>query len=133
MSATRGYLEHVAIRVRAIAPHLEFFRDVLGMDLRDHRGDRDNPTQAWVFGGVQFIVDPDFAAPEGRLAHLGIFVEDLEAALAAAKAHGVKELPQGRNWLELPDGLAVELDQAKGNAVARARAIDARAEIEGDE
>ena len=128
MSTTRGYLEHVAIRVRALEPHLKFFREVLGMDLRDYRGDRDDPTQVWVSGGVQFIVDPDFEAPEGRLAHLGIFVEDLEAALAAAKAHGVKELPQGRNWLAMPDGLVIELDQARGDAVARARAIDARAE-----
>ena len=45
--------------------------------------------------------DPNFAGPEGRLAHLGIMTEDLEAALAEAAAWGVSELPQGRNWLAL--------------------------------
>ena len=53
--------------------------------------------------------------------------EDLEAALAAARAFGVTEMPQGRNWLRLPDGLAVELIQARGDAVRRALAIDPRA------
>ncbi|MCV2868829.1 hypothetical protein OEW28_09335 [Defluviimonas sp. WL0002] len=35
-------------------------------------------------------------------------------------------LPKGRNWLLLPDGLEVELDQARGDSVARALSIDAR-------
>ncbi|WP_425102394.1 VOC family protein [Tropicibacter sp. S64] len=122
---TRGYLEHVAIRVRALAPHLAFFRDVCGMEVRDEKvigGLR----QVWVTGGIQFIEDPDFTGPEGRFAHLGIFVEDLDAALEAALVHAVTVLPKGRNWLLLPDGLEVELDQARGDAVARALAIDAR-------
>jgi hypothetical protein len=39
----------------------------------------------------------------------------------------VKELPQGRNWLALPDGLTVEILQATGSSVAAALAIDPRA------
>ena len=54
-------------------------------------------------------------------------VEDLEAALRAAKDWGVTELPQGRNWLQLPDGLALELIQAHGNAVAEYLAVKPRA------
>jgi hypothetical protein len=53
--------------------------------------------------------------------------EDLEAALNAAEAFGVTEMPQGRNWLRLPDGLAVELIQASPGAVTQALAINARA------
>ena len=52
--------------------------------------------------------------------------EDLEAALVAARAFGVTTLPQGRNWLRLPDGLSVELMQASPGAVARALAVDPR-------
>jgi len=37
-----------------------------------------------------------------------VMCEDLEAALAAAQAYGVTDMPQGRNWLRLPDGLVVE-------------------------
>jgi hypothetical protein len=36
-------------------------------------------------------------------------------------------MPQGRNWLALPDGLCVEILQASGAAVASALAVDPRA------
>jgi hypothetical protein len=63
------------------------------------------------------------------LAHLGVMCEDVEAAIAAAHRFGVTEMPQGRNWLRLPDGLAVELMQARPTVcVSQALAIDPRAE-----
>ena len=44
------------------------------------------------------------------------------------QAFGVTEMPQGRNWLRLPDGLAVELIQARpASCVAQALAINPRA------
>jgi len=120
----QAYVEHVAIRVKDIDWHIRFFRDVLGMTIRDAT---DNPRQTWTIGGVQLIADADFRGPEGRLAHLGIMAEDQEAVLRAAEAWGVKQLPQGPNWLALPDGLNVEILQATGGAVAAALAIDPRA------
>jgi hypothetical protein len=36
-------------------------------------------------------------------------------------------LPQGRNWLQLPDGLAVELIQAAPGTVSQALSINPRA------
>ena len=54
-------------------------------------------------------------------------VDDLEAALKAAEPWGVTTLPQGRNWLQLPDGLAVELIQAAPGSVAQALAVKPRA------
>jgi len=71
--------------------------------------------------------DPDFAGTDARLAHLGIMTEDLEEALAEAAKWGVKELPQGRNWIALPDGLQLELIQAYGTGVAEALAAKSRA------
>jgi len=126
-SIKKAYLEHVAIWVRDIHWHIRFFHDVLGMTMREVEGPADNPRQYWTLGGMQFIASPQFAGPEGRLAHLGVMCEDLEAALAAAQAFGVEEMAQGRNWLRLPDGLAVELIQASGNAVAEALAVNPRA------
>jgi catechol 2,3-dioxygenase-like lactoylglutathione lyase family enzyme len=79
---------------------------------------------------MQLMATPDFeAAPSndaGWLAHLGVMVDDLEAALQAAAPWGVKALPQGRNWLQLPDGLAVELIQAAPGSVAAALAVKPR-------
>jgi catechol 2,3-dioxygenase-like lactoylglutathione lyase family enzyme len=126
-SSRKAYLEHVAIFVRDIHWHIRFFEDVLGMTMREVDGTPEAPRQYWTLGGMQFIAMPEFAGPEGRLAHLGVMCEDLEAALAAARTFDVKEMPQGRNWLRLPDGLAVEFIQARGDAVGRALAIDPRA------
>lgn len=120
----RSYVEHAAIRVRDIDWHVRFFREVLGMDLRDGS---QAPRQVWTVGGVQLIADPAFEGPEGRLAHLGIMVEDQAEVLREARAWGVTELPQGPNWLALPDGLNLEILQANGTAVADALAIDPRA------
>jgi catechol 2,3-dioxygenase-like lactoylglutathione lyase family enzyme len=123
----KSYVEHVAVWVKDIDWHIRFFHDVLGMTMREVAGPTDAPEQFWTIGGMQFIASPDFAGPEGRLAHLGIMVEDLEAALAEAQGWNVQTMAQGRNWLRLPDGLAVELIQANGNAVSEALAIQPRA------
>jgi len=127
--ATTAYVEHVAIWVNDIRWHIRFFEQVLGMTLREVDGPLDAPRQYWTLGGLQFIQRADFAGPEGRLGHLGVMCTDLEAALAAARDFGAVEMPQGRNWLRLPDGLAVELIQARpADAVARALAVDPRNE-----
>jgi lactoylglutathione lyase len=129
MSGAKAYLEHVAIWVKDIHWHIRFFEDVLGMTMREVDGTVEAPRQYWTLGGLQFISAPEHAGPEGRLAHLGVMCDDLELALTAAQAYGVTEMPQGRNWLRLPDGLAVELIQAKPAAcVEQALAINPRAE-----
>jgi catechol 2,3-dioxygenase-like lactoylglutathione lyase family enzyme len=128
--ATTSYLEHVAIRVQDIHWHIRFFKEVLGQQVRQVDGTLEQPVQYWTLGGLQFMASPEFfASPSndaGWLAHLGIMVDDLEAALAAAQSWGVRELPQGRNWLQLPDGLAIELMQAAKGSVAQAHAVKPR-------
>lgn len=127
----KSYVEHVAVRVKDIQWHINFFLEVLGMDVREIDGPTDAPHQYWTIGGLQLMSTPGFAAPPsndaGWLAHLGIMVDDLEVALAGSKAWGVKQLPQGRNWLQLPDGLAVELIQASTGSVSAVLAINPRA------
>lgn len=129
--SNKSYVEHVAVRVKDIQWHINFFHEVLGMDVREIDGPTDAPHQYWTLGGMQFMSTPGFEArpsnDAGWLAHLGIMVDDLEGALQAAQSWGVKPLPQGRNWLQLPDGLAIELIQAHGNSVAEALAVKPRA------
>jgi hypothetical protein len=100
------------------------------MDVREIDGPADNPHQYWTVGGMQFMASPDFEAPptneSGWLAHLGVMVNDLDAAIVAAQSWGIQTLPQGRNWLQLPDGLAVELLQAAPGTVEQARSVNPR-------
>jgi glyoxylase I family protein len=123
----KAYLEHVAFKVKEIHWHIRFFREVLGMTLRDVDGDRSAPRQAWTFGGLQLIADPDFEGPEGRFAHLGVMCEDVDAAIAAAQSFGVSHLDKGANWLVLPDGLIVELLPASAGTVDAVLAVNPRA------
>jgi catechol 2,3-dioxygenase-like lactoylglutathione lyase family enzyme len=126
-TATACYVEHVAIRVLDIGWHIRFFRDVLGMDIRDRDGPADAPRQVWTFGGIQLIADPDLTEPVACFGHIGVMAEDAEAVIAAALAFGrISHLGTGRNWLVLPDGIVVEILQASPGAVAAARAIDPR-------
>lgn len=126
-AATRAYVEHVAIWVDDIHWHIRFFDEVCGMAMREVQGTAKEPLQYWTLGGLQFMARSGHAGPEGRLGHLGVMCEDLEAALAAAQTFGVTEMPQGRNWLRLPDGLVVEFIQASAGAVAQALAVNPRA------
>ncbi len=127
MSIPKAYVEHVAVWVKDIHWHIRFFHDVFGMTLREVQGTVEEPVQYWNLGGMQFMSAPDFEGPEGRLGHLGVMCEDMEAALAAAWKFDVSEMPQGRNWLRLPDGLAVEFIQASPAAsVAQILAINPR-------
>jgi len=123
----RSYLEHIAIRVKDIQWHIRFFREALGMTLRSVEGSADHPNQVWTIGGLQLVSDPDFEGPEGRVAHLGIMTEDVEAAIEEVGKWHPTQMPQGRNWFALPDGLVIELMQAKGNSVAEALAVNPRA------
>ena len=131
MSIPKAYLEHVAFWVSDIHWYIEFFHEVFGMTMREVHGTLEEPTQYWTLGGMQFISQPDFTGPEGRMGHLGMMCEDMEAALAAARCfEGMTEMPQGHNWLRLPDGLAVEFIQASpASAVAEALAVNARVEV----
>lgn len=122
----QAYVEHVAIRVADIDWHIRFFREVLGMTVCRVDGPAENPKQVWTVGGLQLQSDPAFRGPEGRLAHLGVMTENLEAALREAQSWGVAALPQGKNWLALPDGLVVELMQARAGSVAAALAVQPR-------
>lgn len=119
----QSYMEHVAIYVKDLDWHIRFFREALGMMLRD---ESQYPNQVWTIGGIQLISNPAYEAPEGRIAHLGIMTEDLEAALEEVYRWDVKAMPQGRNWVELPDGLCIEIMQAAGKAVSEALCVQPR-------
>lgn len=107
-----SYLEHTAVRVKDIHWHIRFFKEALGMPVKRTQGPEEDPVQVWTVGGVQLVSIKDFDGPEARLVHLGIMCEDLDAALEQVYKWGVSELPQGHNWIKLPEGMEIELMQA---------------------
>ncbi|MCJ8507128.1 VOC family protein [Rhizobium lemnae] len=125
-STTKAYLDHVAFTVRDIAPHLIFFRDVLGMTVTKRDGPEETPSQVWLLGGLQIAEDPAFTGPEGRFAHLGLICGDVPAAIQGALAHGGKSLDKGAHWVEMPDGLLLEFLPDTRNAVETVRNLDPR-------
>ena len=120
----KSNVEHVAFKVKDIDWHIRFFREVLGMAVKEIDGPLEAPRQAWTVGGIQFIADPTFEGPEGRFGHLGMMTDDVEQAFAVAAEWGVGPAPQGRNWLQLPDGLVLELNQALAGVVDQALAVN---------
>jgi len=60
---TKAYVEHVAVRVKDIHWHIRFFKEVLGMGLREVDGPPEAPRQYWSLGGMQLVSSPDFVAP----------------------------------------------------------------------
>ena len=119
----RSYLEHIAVRVKDIQWHIRFFNEALGMPVRRVDGPADHPKQVWTVGGLQLVSDPNFEGPKGQIAHLGIMTEDMEAALEEVYKWNVTQMPKGRHWFALPDGLTIELLQAEGDLVAKALAV----------
>jgi hypothetical protein len=61
----RSYVEHVAIRVKDIHWHIRFFREVLGMTVRDVDGPVDDPRQLWTVGGGSSSRIPVSRGPKG--------------------------------------------------------------------
>ena len=99
------------------------------MTIRDQTGSGADGAirQVWTVGGVQLISDPAFdgtGSETGAPRHHG---RGPGGRAARGGGLGRQELPQGRNWLALPDGLNIEILQANGTAVADALAIDPRA------
>jgi len=93
------------------------------MPVRRVDGPADHPKQVWTVGGLQLVSDPNFEGPKGQIAHLGIMTEDMEAALEEVYKWNVTQMPKGRHWFALPDGLTIELLQAEGDLVAKALAV----------
>lgn len=102
----KSYVEHVAVRVKDIHWHINFFDEALGMDVREIDGPTDAPHQYWSIGGMQLMSTPDFEAPPsneaGWLAHLGIMVDDLEQALAEATNLVSKPCPRAATGFSCP-------------------------------
>ena len=127
MKKRSSYLEHAAVTVRDIEWNIRFFEDVLGMEVTRRKEESGKLEQVWLRGGIQLIASPDNHAA-GRGHHLGIVVEDFQAMLTEMLTyegvHAIEGKPE--KWVELPDGLVLELFQEKPGAIDKVLSIDVK-------
>lgn len=112
---TAAYVDHVAVKVRDFDRIKQFFIEVMGADvtLTDPADGTEPLKQAWV-GGVQLQRDESYDAAaqgEGRMTHIGMAVDDVDAVLE--RAYAVEGVVQAegheRNWFVIPDGPMIEV------------------------
>ncbi len=106
-------LHHTAIYVTDIQWFIDFFEEALGMRVSKYDGEKECPTQVWLDGGIQLIAKSTVAGSQSGLAHLGLACRSREEAVAMVKPYANATCPQGENWLELPDGIILELMQSE--------------------
>lgn len=127
MGKKLSYLEHAAVTVADIEWSLNFFQTVLGMT-ETRRKEKDGVLQqVWLKGGLQLVAAPEDSAA-GRGHHLGIVVQDFKAALQEMLAYeGVHPLAgKPEKWVQLPDGLVLELFQEKPGAIEKILDIEVK-------
>ena len=122
--ARKSLLEHAAVTVQDIEWSIRFFAETLGMTVKRRQEEDGRLKQVWLEGGVQLI-----AAPENHLrgqgAHLGIVVQDFAAVLADMLAYEGVHAMEGKpeKWVQLPDGLTLELFQENPGAVEQVLSV----------
>lgn len=127
MEKKASYLEHAAVTVADIEWSLEFFQTVLGMT-ETRRKEKDGKLQqVWLKGGLQLVAAPEDPAA-GRGHHLGIVVQDFAATLQEMLAYEGVHPMEGRpeKWVQLPDGLVLELFQEKPGAIEKLLGIEVK-------
>ena len=127
MSEKMSYLEHAAVTVADIEWSQKFFAEVLGMT-ETRRKEKDGQLQQlWLKGGLQLVAAPDNPAA-GRGHHLGIVVQNFAAALQEMLAYEGVHAMEGKpeKWVQLPDGLVLELFQEKPGAIEKVLAVDVK-------
>ena len=127
MKKKSSYVEHAAVTVRDIEWSIRFFEKVLGMEVIRRKETNGELEQVWLRGGLQLVASPDnYAAGRGH--HLGIVVEDFKGTLREMLAYEGVHAMDGKpeKWVELPDGLVLELFQEKPGAIDKVLSIDVK-------
>ena len=102
-SRLRARLVFIALRVRDLEASARFYREVIGIPLRDAGGSDEEPHReySWTDGEyLHFALFPAVTAAETRSVELAFYVEDLDSAHAHATAVGalVAASPQEQPW-----------------------------------
>jgi predicted enzyme related to lactoylglutathione lyase len=114
-------LVFVALRVRDLEESVRFYRDAIGIPLRDTGGvdEQTHREYSWTDGAyLHFALFPAAPESETRCVELAFYVDDIDTAHARAVAGGadVASMPRDEPWGRTagyrdPDGNVVGLTQ----------------------
>ena len=114
MEKEHAYIDHAAVSVADLDWTLAFFVDVLGMTITRQREADGKLQQVWLDGGIQLVAASD-TSRTGQPDHIGLRVHDFKGTLtrmlACEGVHSVEGKPE--KWVQLPDGLLLELFPAE--------------------
>lgn len=111
-----AYIEHAAYFVQNLDWDVSFFQEVFGMKIARQRVKPDGLGEVWLDGGIQLVQTEEPQNANGRAAHLALIVDDLEGIREKALAWGCSPMPKN-HWVQMPDGLQLELFTAKEGAI----------------
>lgn len=111
-----AYLEHMAFKVNDLDWCVKFFQEVFKMPIRLELGEEPN-RKVWLHAGIQLNEDLNFKNTEGRCDHFALMTDDYEEVLNSCKEWGCKVLETGDNWLEMPNGMVIELKRCESKAL----------------
>ena len=107
-----AYIDHAAYYVSELDWYVDFFAQVFEMTVTKARTGEDGLREVWLSGGIQLCQRAEPQREDGRTAHLCLIVEDVEQARERALALGCEPMAK-HHWVKLPDGLSLELFNAK--------------------
>lgn len=119
-----AYIDHVAYNVENLDWYIRLFHEVYDMDVY-RTVEKDGLRNVWLVGGVQLCEKKVPCTEDGRHNHLCLLVDDLEDSRAKALALGCSEMPK-HHWVQLPDGLQIEMFQGFAGAVQAMRELPKR-------
>lgn len=87
---------------------VEFFGNILGMEVTRKKEEQGKLKQVWLSGGLQLIASE---TDKKQAHHLGIVVEDFDVTLKEMLSYeGVRHIDgKPDKWVKLPNGLVLEL------------------------
>ena len=104
----RSHIHHAALKVADLDWYTKFFQDVFGMTYQKSSGERP-ARKLWFNEGIQLIEVDAESSHTGHFDHIAIAVDDIPGIVEASINMGCSRLPDGENWIALPNGARLEL------------------------
>lgn len=101
-------IDHVAVIARDFEWTVNFFKEVFGMEIEKTGGNAPK-RKVWFREGIQVNESDQNILCGGVLDHIGIKVDSREEICLKSEKYGCRRLPGKDNWVQMPQGIVIEL------------------------